>query len=144
MSDLVLLPDAPELLYEFLVGQDEITTLVGTDVYRNFPAGFDGWPAIRLTHFSTSPITQRPLWLALEAIQVEAFGGPQKTASTIARTCMAVMAERLPGEHENGVVTGVDFFGWRNDHDQTYQPARPRSLFVANIYCRPTGAGLGS
>lgn len=143
MTDLWVPPFALQLLSEFLRDQDEITDLVAYNVYTVFPANFSGWPAVRLTHFSTTPITQRPLWLSMQAIQVEAFGGPQKTAANIARTAMAVMADRLPGEHEEGVVTGVDFFGWRHDHDATYQPAKPRSLFVANIYCRPL-APVGS
>lgn len=140
---LRLLPYTLQLLSEFLRDQDEITALVGEDVYTVFPAKFDSWPAVRLTHFNSTPITQHPLWLVMDSIQVEAFGGPQKTASTIARTCMAVMDLRLATTaHAEGVVTGVNFFGFRTDHDPTYQPAKPRSLFVANIFSRPsTGSG---
>lgn len=137
MSDLILLPDVEQLLTWFLHDQEEVADIVGDNVFTELPAKFADWPAVRVHQFNAIPVTQRPLWLTGYQIQIEAFGGPKKTAHNLAVACMSVIAARLPGVHDEAVVTGVEFSGWRSEPDTTFQPARPRSLFIASIFARP-------
>jgi len=138
MTDLVvLLPDVEQLLSSFLRDQTEVTDIVGDNVFTELPAKFAGWPAVRIHQFNAIPVTQRPLWLTGYQLQVDAFGGPKKTAHNLAVACMGVMAARLPGVHDEAVVSGVDFSGFRSEPDTTFQPARPCVKFIASIFARP-------
>lgn len=138
---VTLLPDIEQLLSAFLRDQAEVTALVGQRVYTALPTSTT-FPAVRLTRFGGAPVRQRPVHLDAADIQLDAFGGPKATALEIAETCRAVIWHRLPGEHAEGIVTGVDLGALAYSPDDTYTPAKPRYLFTATVYAHPWPADV--
>lgn len=154
--DLIIVPDAEKLLVDFLLAQEEITDFFtsGVDdagnaivtppedrVFTEMPKKTKIFPLIRVHQYNAIQVTSRSLWLTRYSLQVDVFGGPKQTAHDLAVTCMAVMSSRLPGLHDQGIVTGVDIAGLRPEPDDTYTPPRPRTIFTATIYARPNQAG---
>lgn len=146
-DDLALLVDIEELLVDFLLAQDEVTAFFTTSpadrVYSVLP-DTKVFPAVRVTRYGGAPRTQRPLHLDQPIVQVDAFGGPKRTARDIAETCRAAMAKRLVGSHASGIVTAVDFGGFAYSPDPTFNSngsARPCYLFRATVTTHPLPPG---
>lgn len=137
---VTLLPDVEKLVIGFLLDQDEVTDIAGTSVYSVLPKDKD-WPALRVTRFGGLPVLSRPLHLDAATLQIDAFGGPKRQAWLLAETARAVMAERLPGSHDEGQVTAVNFGAFAYVPDVTFDPAQPRYLFTATVYVHPLPNG---
>lgn len=138
---LTLLPDIEILVVDFFLAQPEIAAFFTADtphdrVYTVLPKT-KTWPLVRVTRYGGLPVTSPALRLDAPTVQIEAFGGPKKTAHDLAQTCRAAMAERLPGAHPEGFVTGVTFGAFADLPDATFEPARPRFLFTSTIYVHP-------
>lgn len=135
MTEVVLLPYIEKLLVDFLLAQPEIEALVSDRVYTELPES-KAFPLVRIHQFGTLP-ARNPRWLETSTVQIEAYGGTKNTAHTIAQTCAGVMQARLQGSHDEGVVTGVTFTGFADISDETFTPAKPRWLFVAQVTAHP-------
>lgn len=134
---VTLAPDCTELVIGFLADQTEIEAFFSPPrVYSTMPKT-KAWPLVLVEQFNDQPVTQSPQWLDRFSLQISAFGGPKKLAFSVAATCRAVLAERLPGPHPTAVVTAVDLSGWRYQPDDTFEPAQPRWLFVAHVTAHP-------
>lgn len=138
--DLILLPDVERLLSSFARQQDEVTALVDQRVYTMLPAS-PTFPAVRLTRYGGSPVTDRPLWLDQALVQWDVWGGRKVRAHEIAQTLRAALAARLVGTHDDGVVTGVTFGELRWLPDDTVAAdeglARARYLFTSTVWAHP-------
>jgi hypothetical protein len=135
-----LLPDVEKLVIQFLLDQAEVTDICDTEIYSVLPKEKD-WPALRVTRFGGVPVLQRPLYLDAATLQIDAFGGPKRQAWLLAETCRAVMADRLPGSHDEGQVTNVAFGALAYVPDVTFEPAKPRYLFTVTVTVHPLPNG---
>lgn len=132
---VTLLPDIEALVSRFLREQDEIVDLVDDRVYTALPSS-PQWPLLRVQRVAGAPIGSRPLHLDAPVVQLDAYGGQKAAARQLIETARAVVAARLEGTHDLGVVSGVRFgsMGWLPD--PTYTPARARFVcdFVAFVH----------
>jgi hypothetical protein len=129
MTEVNVLPDVEVLLIDFLLAQPEVTAIVDDRVYSELPKDKE-FPLVRVHQFGSLP-ARSPRWYETATVQIEAYGGPKRTARLLADTCAGVMEARLVGVHDQGVVTGVTFTGFADLPDDVFQPARPRWLFTA-------------
>lgn len=141
-APLILMPDIDELVSAFLREQSEISGGVGDHVYTTIPTlreGVQEWrfPLVRVGTFDDDLVVAHVDWLAVSRLQIEAFGGPKDFAHDVAATCRAALRQRLPGVHDEAVVTGVRTRGFAYRPDPTFTPAKPRWLFVATIFAHP-------
>lgn len=136
-EDVVLLPNVEALVSDFLRDQTEVTALVGQRIYTAIPSG-PTFPLIRVNQFYSLNITNRPMWLVANQVQLEAFGGSKVEAFNALNAAMGVMAARLTNYVSSfGTVTGVNFSGTRDQPDDTYTPAKPRWLTIATVFAHP-------
>lgn len=133
---VAVLPDAEALLARFLREDVDVAALVGDNVFTALPAGFDAWPAVRLTRVSGGPPWQHPLVLDQPQLQIDVFGGTKEQARLIVDTIRAVADERLPAVHSEGIVYRVNQGVVSYIPDQTFDPARPRYLFDLTLTTR--------
>lgn len=136
VSDLVILPDSLRLVTSFLRAQPELTAVVSDRVYTVIPEA-KTWPMVRVTAIGGETVHTRPWWLEQPLFQVEAFGGPQKQARDVANLCRSLLAERVIGTHDEGVVTDVSVGGLADIPDDTFTPAKHRTLFTAELTVHP-------
>lgn len=144
---VVLLPNIEKLYVDFLHDQAEVVALVGANIRTAIPALRKGvpdgrFPLIRVTRYGGLPTLDRPLWLDAPTVQFDCYGGDKVYAWRIAETARQVIAARLVGVHEEGVVNGVQFGALADVPDPTFDPAKPRYIFTTVTTCRPnTAAG---
>lgn len=136
---LVILPDVEAELSRWLRIQPELQTLVDTRVYTVIPGNAE-FPLVTLRRITGSPPLAHVNWFDQPVIQVEAYGGTKAQARTVAATVMALLQERLVGAILNGamVTVGLDLVGYLYLPDSSWEPAKPRYLFSANLMVRPT------
>lgn len=149
MTDLILLPDIEQLLVDFLLDQPEIldfftagVNVSGTAVtsppqdrvYSILPAT-KIFPAVRVTRFGGIPRTRKPRHIDAPTVQIDTFAPRRKTAWSLAETCAAVLAARLTGIHDQGVVSGVDVDA-PVVSDSGFEKIHMR-LLTATIYTHP-------
>lgn len=132
---VTLLPDIEMLVSRFLREQEEITDLVDDRVYTVVPKD-PTWPLLRLQRVAGAPVLSRPLHVDAPTIQLDAYADTKAEAHTLMATARAVIAERLEGVHDLGVVCGVTFGSMSWLPDPSYSPARARFVgdFVAVVH----------
>lgn len=139
---LQLLPDAERFLSAFLRAQPEVAALVAARVYTVLPEE-KVWPTVRLTRVGGAPadLGDLALWADDPSIQVEVWAARKADAWQVARTVLAVAAERLVGAHpDHGLrVLGRRFGAIRYVPDPTFTPAQPRVLFTLDLTIKPQG-----
>lgn len=133
--ELDLLPDVERLTIGFLVAQPEVQALAAGGVHSEFPKD-KTFPLVRVHQFGTLP-ARNPRWLETSTVQIEAFGGSKNQARQLLETCIATMQARMQGTHDLGIVTDVRFTGLADVPDETFTPAKPRWLCVAQITAHP-------
>lgn len=149
MTDIILLPDVEELVVQFLLDQIDLDDFftTGVDVNRSTvtspPSGrvysvlpnVKVFPAVRITRFGGQPRTFRPRHLDAAQIQIDGFAPTRKQAWEITETCASLLAARLAGVRDQGVVTGVDV-GSTRPGDSAFEKIHMR-LVPATIYTHP-------
>lgn len=135
MTELLVMPDIIDGLQAWLSDQPELADLDDPKVVTQLPAA-KVWPIVRLTQFNDAPITQTPMWFGRTWVQVDVFGGSTKTAQTIARTIRALLSSRFTGTDDYS-ANDVNVSGLRDEPDTTFDPVKPRWLFVAEFFTRP-------
>jgi hypothetical protein len=134
------LPNTEALVSAFLRSHDDVDALVGDRVYTALPKDVT-YPAVRVTQYYSQHVTQRPLWVVRNLLQVDCWGGSKIDAWRLASTVQAAMAEDLEGDHDHGVVCGVTFDGMVDQPDQDHEPARPRFFFTCAVTAHPLRVG---
>lgn len=142
-TSVTLLPNVEALVSAFLSDQAEVTALVEDRVYTALLKGVE-FPCIRVTQFADEKVTQRPLWVVTAQLQIDGFGGTKSQAWAAANTAQGVMAARLEGVHDDGVVTHVTFGPMSDVPDRDYEPNRPHFEFVAFVTAHPLPMPQGS
>lgn len=132
----MLLPDSLRLVTSFLRAQTELTAVVSDRVYTVIPAE-KTWPMVRVTAFGGDTPHTRPWWIDQPIFQLDAFGGPQKQARDLANLCRSLLAERIIGVHTEGTVTDVTVGGLADIPDDTFTPAKHRTLFTVQLTVHP-------
>jgi hypothetical protein len=135
-EQLVMLPNVEALVSAFLRDQAEVTALVDDRVYTALPKGVE-FPAVRVVQYDDVKHTRRPLWVVHALLQIDCWGGSKHDAWQTAATVQGVLAARLAGVHDLGVVTGVDVGGLADTPDQDFEPAKPRWTFTATVFAHP-------
>lgn len=133
---VVILPELEGLVAIFLQNDPTISAELDGRVYTSVPAD-KVWPLARVVLVDDVKVTQRPLWLVTASMQIDVWGGSNWDATRIARTMQGVLAARLVGVHDRGVVTGVSFGAMRNAPDPEFTPAKPRRIFTVNVTAHP-------
>ncbi len=139
---VTLLPDIEALVTTFLRAQNEVTSIVNNRVYTEVPAkpttGNDNrFPLVRVRRLGGFPTLSRPLQVDAPLVQIEGYAATKGAARLLTETCRAVLAERVEGVHDTGVVAGVTFGAliWLPDEDFT--PPKPRYIADATLTVRP-------
>lgn len=132
---VTILPDVERLLVDYLLAQSEVTTICADRVYTELPES-KVFPLVRLHQYGSLPVSGHPRWVETATVQIEAYGGPKRTAFVLAETVAQVL-ERAVGTHDEGVVSGVSFSGFADVPDETFTPVKPRRLFLAFITTHP-------
>lgn len=130
---VALLPDIEALVSRFLREQAEIVALVTDRVYTVVPKD-PVWPLLRLQRVAGGPVISRPLRLDAPTVQLDAYGGSKADAQELIETARSVIALRLEGVHDLGVVSGVSFGSMSWLPDPSYSPARARYVADITVY----------
>ncbi len=150
MSDLLLLPDIEALLKNFLLDQDEVTAFFATGldmadgnpitdppldrVYSVMP-NTKIFPLVRISSFGGVPRTRKPRYTGAPRVQLDGFAHRRDVARALVETCAAVIAARITGVHDEGIVSGADvdepFTG-----DSAFPKLQMKSV-TATIYTHP-------
>lgn len=133
---VTLLPDIERLMTSFLRAQSEVSTIVGGRVYTEVPDN-PTFPLVRVRRLGGFPTLSRPLQVDAPLVQIEGYAATKGAARLLTETCRAVLAERVEGVHDTGVVAGVIFGAliWLPDEDFT--PPKPRYIADATLTVRP-------
>lgn len=133
---VTLLPDIERLLTDFLRAQSEVSTIVGARVYTEVPDN-PTFPLVRCRRVGGFPALSRPLQVDRPLVQIEGYAATKGAARLLTETCRAVIAERIEGVHDTGVVAGVTFGAllWLPDEDFT--KPKPRYIADATLTVRP-------
>lgn len=133
---LTTLPDVEKLVSEFLRNQAEVSTAISDRVYTAIPNN-PVWPLLLVRRIGGIPRVGRPLAVDEPLVQLDAYGGTKKQAHDLAETTRAVIAERIQGTHDEGVVSWFEFgtFAWLPDPG--YTPARARYIADVTLTVRP-------
>lgn len=148
MSDIeiVVLPDAEQLVVQFLLDQSELAPL-GDRITTELPST-KNFPAARVHQFNDQQASGPALWLMRYSLQIDVWGGPKTLARQLADTIRALLKARLVGAHELGVVTGVDVGGLDTTADDSVPSssgkARPRCRFDVDVWAHPSPVVVGS
>lgn len=135
MTELLLLPDVEQLLWEFLRDQADVTALVDVDRIVGFTPDDTGAPWVRYRRIGGLPLIERPLVLDQPRVQFDVYGGTKSQAYRLAETIRQVCADRLRGQHPQGVVTGVQFGSllFLPDDGITTEGGGPRPRYVFDL-----------
>jgi hypothetical protein len=131
------LPNLERLVSTFL--QADVAMLAspaGGRTYTALPSS-PQWPLVRVNQYDEINVTSDPLWVVSGILQIEAWGGSNDEAVSVARVAQAALAARLVGVHGDGVVTAVRLSGLRNEPDREFSPAKPRRLFRVAVTAHP-------
>jgi hypothetical protein len=99
------MPDVEYVLRDFLLAQTEVTDYT-TQIHKaQFPTGVT-FPAIKLTRIAGSVLIGWPAVLDESRVQVDVYGGPQRTANRLAETIRAVISDRMTNyQHADGTIS---------------------------------------
>lgn len=140
MHDLIVQPNLASLLVDFLMDQGEAQDILGGDyVFTELPKDKPEF-MVRVTQFNDAPRSRAP-HLTAAFYTVECIGGAKFTTETLARTCMALLAQRLPDVYDDCVVSACECAGLRDEpHPELVTDkgrVRPRWLFTAAVSSHP-------
>jgi hypothetical protein len=145
----LLIPDAEQLVSNYLRATAEVYDLVGVDgdgnkrIYTVIPND-PTFPLVKVVRIGGGPTTSRPLYHDRALLQIDAYGGNKKFAHTLSAMVLAALADAaFVGVHETddeplGVVSGVEFGAVQRWHpDPDYSPAKPRYLSDLAVHTHP-------
>lgn len=132
---LQILPDAERLTVTWLRDQPEAAAIFDDRIYTEIPNS-PVWPLARVTRVAGGP-TSRLARLDSPLLQLDVWGGPKATAHDGIATLLALMAGRMVGTHDLGVVSAVEVGGPSWLPDDTYSPARPRYSADVRLWVHP-------
>jgi len=148
MTNTNLLPDLELLVRNYLAASAPIIALVGVDanaetqVYTRHPSPPPAGAYVRLVRLLSPPLRRSPLWLDAGAVQLDCYGGSQRTANRLAETVRQQLDALPAATLAEGVIAGVDHgaFGYLPDPDQLTARgnARERYIVGATIYAHPS------
>lgn len=132
-----LLPDAEQVVIDYLRGHADVMAQVGTRVFWQLPAGVT-FPAVLVTRLGGRPVIEEHLDAA--RIQVDVLGGTKKQCWTAAETIRAALVQARHATHPLAVVTDVETESapaWLPDRVKEGAPDRPRYVASYLIYLHP-------
>lgn len=131
---LRLLPDAEQLVTDWLRAHTDIDAIVGDRIFTALPKN-PTYPCVVIRRLGGVPVIATHLDRA--RIQIDAWGRTKYEARTAAAAVQAALHEMPAGSHSVGVVTGVeDELGLTWSEDPTSE--RPRYTFGVLIFLHPT------
>ncbi len=132
---VTLMPDVEYVLRDFLLAQTEVTTFTSEIHKAQLPAGVT-WPAVKLTRITGSPLIETPNQYDESRVQVDVFGGPQRTANRLAETIRSVISARMLNyQHADGTIT----YGYSDppiyqpDTELTGDQGGPRPRYIVDV-----------
>lgn len=135
---LQLLPDAERMLSAYLRSSSELALLVEDRVYTAVPAN-PVFPLVRLTRTGGPPPTEL-YWIDGPMIQVDAWGGTKAQTRQAAETCRGLIYALRGTVQGDTVISAVKGGGLQYLPDDSYEPAKPRYLFVVSLVTHPQPA----
>jgi hypothetical protein len=100
-----LMPDVEYVLRDFLLAQAEVTAITSQIHKAQLPAGVT-WPAVKLTRITGQALIESPQTFDESRVQVDCFGGPQRTANRLAETIRSVVNQRMGNYmHADGTIS---------------------------------------
>lgn len=132
---LQILPDVERLTVTWLRDQVEAAAIFDDRIYTEIPNS-PTWPLARITRVGGGP-TSRLARLDAAELQLDVWGGPKATAYDGFTTLLALMAGRMVGTHDLGVVSAVEVVSLRWLPDDSFTPARPRYSADVRVWLHP-------
>lgn len=139
MAELLLLPDAEQLLWPWLRDQSEITDLVAPErIFTVVPDRFNfGAPFVRYVRVGGLPLIDQPLVAEIARVQFDCYSGTKSQCKLLAETIRAAAAARLIGSHALGTVSRVQYGALAYAPDDSLATenggSRPRYTFDLRI-----------
>src|SRR3954467_15886981 len=135
-----LMPDVEYVLRDFLLADADVTAMT-TEIHKaQLPAGVT-YPCVKLTRIAGAAIIETPQTFDSSRVQVDVFGGPQRTANRLAETIRQVVNGMANYAHADGTIT------YAYSDPPIYQPdttttgdqggPRPRYIVDVTITSRP-------
>lgn len=128
------LPDAELISVVYLRQHSPVTSLVGSRVYTELPAG-PTWPLVKATRTGGPPQSHGTLDAAF--VQVEAYGSTKAEARQVAATVQAAFVDADGFTDSGAYITATEPLSglqWLPDPDDQ----QPRYLFDTAVYVRNT------
>lgn len=139
VAELLLLPDAEQLLWAWLRDQPEVTTLVAAErIISVVPDKFSfGAPFVRYQRVGGLPTIRQPLVADQARIQIDCYSGTKSQTKQLAETIRACADTRLVGSHALGTVSRVEYGSLAFAPDESLATvnggSRPRYTFDLRI-----------
>lgn len=143
-----MIPDAEALVVAYLRTDDEIEAIVGDRIATRHPDS-RAEPWIKVSLIADPVVTPDSSDHFIEAhLQLDCYGGASKATSEdeavlLRRLVRAALTQMNLSSHDGAVVTCVEFGGTgsQNLPDTSFEPARPRYILDAFVYCHDAPGG---
>lgn len=131
---LAVLPDAVQLVADFLRAQPEVAARVGARVYSILPAERT-YPLVTVAQVADAPLIARPLWATAADLQLSAYDYAANAARALAELCRGVCVARLIDTHAVGTCSWVSFanLAFLPDPGVVTAQGRPISRWVTTM-----------
>ncbi len=132
---VTLMPDVEYVLRDFLLAQAEVTAIT-TQIHKaQLPAGVT-WPAVKLTRITGAAVIETPQTFDESRVQVDVFGGPQRTANRLAETIRSVIARGMTNYvHADGTISYAysDPPIYQPDQSITGDQGGPKPRYIVDV-----------
>ncbi len=131
---VTLMPDVEYVLRDFLLAQVEVTAFTSEIHKAQLPAGVT-WPAVKLTRIAGSALIETPQTFDSSRVQVDVFGGPQRTANRLAETIRQVIQRMGNYQHADGTITYAyaDPPIYQPDQSITGDQGGPKPRYIVDV-----------
>lgn len=132
--------DIGRLVAFFLLGNEDVTDLVGREVYTVMPTTTT-YPVVRVSQLGGATGDHR--WVGRTLLQIDCWGpgsNDRRVAHRLAETCanaLTDLRDLVTYGDETAVITSVDVGMVHDDFDNEHTPARPRARVSAVVYATP-------
>jgi hypothetical protein len=128
--------DAERIVCSYLRDVPEVSAIVSDRVYTAFPAQAGNDPLLLVQRIGGVPPFSVPLVLDEANLQIDAYGGPKRTAHDLISIVRASLVSLIGLVRPEGYLSSVSFGALRYVPDETFQPWRPRYIADVTVHVR--------
>jgi hypothetical protein len=131
---VTLMPDVEYVLRDYLLASTDVTGFT-TEIHKAQLPPRVTWPAVKLTRIAGAAVIETPQTFDSSRVQVDCFGGPQRTANRLAETIRQVVNQMANYQHADGTITYAysDPPIYQPDTTITGDQGGPRPRYVVDV-----------